>query len=70
MSLDFGEVAAQVDGMVSRIKTGQKDREQRLRYAIKVISEVDTDPLKAKLERSAATCTWMTAKVHEEVNRD
>jgi|GEM_PF-3945213 hypothetical protein len=33
MSLDFDQVAVQVEHMMSRINAGQIEREQRLRYA-------------------------------------
>jgi hypothetical protein len=69
MSLDFDQVAAQVDHMVSRIKAGQVDREQRLRYALDGIKTADVDALEAKIERSIPTCTWLVAGIHDALNR-
>jgi len=69
MSLDFDQVAAQVEHMVSRIKAGEIDREQRLRYALDVLKSTDVDALKIKIERSVSTCTWLVAGIHDELNR-
>ncbi|MFC1998218.1 DNA double-strand break repair nuclease NurA [Chloroflexota bacterium] len=68
MSLDFDQVAAQVEHMVSRIKAGEIEREQRLRYALDVLKSTDVDALKTKIERSISTCTWLVAGIHDELN--
>jgi len=69
MSLDFNEVAAQVEHMVSSIKASEIVREQRLRYALDVLKTTDVDALKVKIERSIATCTWLVAGIHDALNR-
>jgi len=69
MSLDFDQVAAQVEHMVSRIKAGEIIREQRLRYALDVLKNTDVDSLKAKIDRSVSTCTWLVAGLHDALNR-
>jgi hypothetical protein len=68
MSLDFDQVAAQVEHMVSRIKAGEIDREQRLRYALDVLQTTDVDALKIKIEQSISTCTWLVAGIHDVLN--
>ncbi|MFC1978819.1 DNA double-strand break repair nuclease NurA [Chloroflexota bacterium] len=69
MSLDFDQVVAQVEHMVSRIKAGDIEREQRLRYALDVFKSTDVDRLEAKIERSISTCTWLVAGIHDALNR-
>ena len=68
MSLDFDQVAAQVDHMVSRIKAGEIEREQCLRYALDVLENTDANALLAKIERSISTCTWLVAGIHDALN--
>jgi len=69
MSLDFDKVAAQVGHMVSRIKASQIDREHSLRYALDVLNATKVDALKAKIERSISTCTWLVAGIHDAIDR-
>ncbi|MCK5431013.1 MAG: hypothetical protein KAI94_16165, partial [Anaerolineales bacterium] len=68
MSLDFDQVAAQVEHMVSRIKAGEIEREHKLRYALDVLKTTDVDVLEAKIERSISTCTWLVAGLHDALN--
>ena len=68
MSLDFDQVAAQVEHMVSRIKAGEIEREHNLRYALDVLKTTDVDVLEAKVERSISTCTWLVAGLHDALN--
>ena len=61
MSLDLSKVAAQVGGMVARLKAGVKERQKRLNYALDVLHNwsADLEPLRAKIASSKTT--WLVA---------
>ena len=61
MSLDLTKVAAQVLGMVSRLKMGGEERQKRLDYALSVLGDksIDIDRLKEKIV--ASKTTWLVA---------
>jgi len=61
MSLDLAKVAAQVGGMVARLKDGIGERQKRLRYALEVIGDeaIDLDALRKKI--AASKTTWLVA---------
>jgi hypothetical protein len=61
MSLDLTKVAAQVGSMVARLKSGGRDREERLKNAVNVLNDksLDIDKLAKKIE--ASKTTWLVA---------
>ena len=61
MSLDLTKVAAQVGGMVARLKAGGAERRKRLNYALDVLhnSSADLEHLRAKIASSKTT--WLVA---------
>ena len=63
MSLDLSKVAAQVVNMISRLKEGRADRQQRLQNSfITLTSEaIDLDDLKKKIE--ASKTSWLVAEL-------
>jgi GNAT superfamily N-acetyltransferase len=65
MSLDLTRVAAQVGSMVARLKSGGRDREERLKNALGVLNDksLDIDKLAKKIE--ASRTTWLVAGLVE-----
>ncbi|MFC1892525.1 DNA double-strand break repair nuclease NurA [Chloroflexota bacterium] len=61
MSIDLIKVASQVEGMVTRLKAGVREREEHLRYALDVASNKtsDLDYLRRKI--AASKTTWLVA---------
>jgi GNAT superfamily N-acetyltransferase len=61
MSLDLTKVAAQVGSMVARLKSGGREREERLQNALSVLNDnsLDLDKLAKKIE--ASQTTWLVA---------
>ncbi len=61
MSLDLTKVVAQVEGMITRLKAGANERQERLNYALSVLNDksTDIDSLKRKIE--ASKTTWLVA---------
>lgn len=63
MSLDFVQVAAQIEDMTSELKAGEGEREARLRHALEVLHSQDLESLKRKIEKSKTT--WLVAGLEE-----
>jgi hypothetical protein len=61
VSLDLAKVAAQVSRMVTRLKEGRKERQERLEHALRVLGDeaVDLGALKEKI--AASKTTWLVA---------
>ena len=59
--LDLTKVAAQVVGMVARLKDARKERQEHLQNALDVVSNeaIDLDDLKRKI--AASKTTWLVA---------
>jgi len=68
MSLDLSKVAAQVGGMVSRLKDDLEGRRQRLSLALNTMQsrEIDLEALKKKITDSRTT--WLVAELVEGLN--
>ncbi len=69
MSLDLTKVAAQVGGMVARLKAGGEDRQKRLQHALEVATNeaLDLDYLKKKV--AASKTTWLVAGLVDRLNQ-
>ncbi|MFC1926453.1 DNA double-strand break repair nuclease NurA [Chloroflexota bacterium] len=67
MTLDLSQVANQIEAMAESLKTKGKDRETNLRFALETIhnKESELDSLKAKIERSKKTTTWLVAGLRD-----
>ena len=64
MSLDLSKVAAQVSGMISRLKDARAERQQRLQFALDTLGKaVDLDDLKRRIASSKTT--WLVADLVE-----
>ena len=65
MSLDITRVAAQVSGMIARLRDGSAQRQQRLQCALDTLGKqsADLDALKRKI--TAAKTTWLVAELVE-----
>ncbi|MFC1902830.1 DNA double-strand break repair nuclease NurA [Chloroflexota bacterium] len=61
MSLDLTKVAAQVGGMVTRLKDGAKERQEHLQSALDALhnKDIDLDYLKRKI--ASGKTTWLVA---------
>ena len=61
MSLHLTKIAAQVGGMIARLKDTREERQQRLQYALDVVGNkaIDLDDLKKKI--AASKTTWLVA---------
>jgi len=60
VSLDLTKVAAQVWGMVARLKAGDKERRGRLQYALDTLRNV-TDPDRLQKKIDSSKTTWLVA---------
>ena len=69
MSLDLTKVAAQVGGMVARLKAGREERQERLNNALAVLRRQtpDLDSLASKV--AASKTTWLVAGVVDGLDR-
>jgi hypothetical protein len=69
VSLDLTKVAAQVTGMISRLKDARKERQQRLQFALDTLSNqaIDLDDLKRKI--AASKTTWLVADLVDGLDR-
>ena len=67
MSLDFIQVAAQIEDMAAQLKAREQEREDRLRYALETLHEKahDVEALKEKIARSRSKITWLVAGLRE-----
>ena len=65
MSLNLTEVAAQVAGMISRLKEGRVERQQHLQAALDTINNkaINLDDLKKKI--AASRTSWLVAELVE-----
>ncbi len=65
MSLDFIQVAVQIEDMAAQLKDREKEREDRFRYAMETLHSKaqNLDSLKGKIERSKTT--WLVAGLRE-----
>jgi len=64
VSLDLSKVAAQVSGMISRLKDARAERQQRLQFALDTLGKaVDLDDLKRRIASSKTT--WLVADLVE-----
>ena len=59
MSLDLSKVANQITGMVSQLKQGSAERQERLNYALQTMQSADFEKLKKKVAKSKTT--WLVA---------
>ncbi|MFC1937830.1 DNA double-strand break repair nuclease NurA [Chloroflexota bacterium] len=61
MSLDLTKIAAQVAGMVARLKAGTADRQERLNRALDILHD-QTDELDSLMKKIASSkTTWLVA---------
>ena len=69
MSLDLTRVAAQVTGMISRLKDAREERQKRLQFALDTLGNqaIDLDDLKRKI--AASKTTWLVADLVEGLDR-
>ena len=61
MSLDLGQVAAQIAGLAARLKIEDKGRVERLERAKALLHAADVDTLGRKIEASADRVSWPVA---------
>jgi hypothetical protein len=63
VSLDLTKVAAQIWGMVAGLKAGDKERRERLHYALDVLRDksLDLDRLRQRIDDSQHKTTWLVA---------
>jgi len=63
VSLDLSKLAAQVGGMVARLRAGTEERNRRRQYALEIASSqaVDLAELKRKIAVSRGKVTWLVA---------
>ena len=59
MPLDLAQVLAQIKGLAARLKEGEKEREEHLELALKMLSSAEIEPLKRKIV--ASKTTWLVA---------
>jgi len=71
VSLDLTKVAAQIWGMVARLKAGDKERRERLQYALNVLRDksIDLDHLRKRIEDSQHKTTWLVAGMVDGLER-
>ena len=71
MSLDLTKVAAQIWGMVAGLKAGDKERRERLRYALEVLRDksIDLDRLRKRIDDSQHKTTWLVAGLADGLDR-
>jgi len=69
VSLDLTKIVAQVGDMVTRLKDGLEERQQRLQYALDTIGReaVDLEGLKKKI--AASRTTWLVADLTDGLDR-
>jgi len=69
LSLDLTKVAAQVTGMISRLKDARQERQKRLQFALDTLRNraIDLDDLKRKI--AASKTTWLVADLVEGLDR-
>jgi hypothetical protein len=69
LSLDLTKVAAQVIGMISRLKDDREEGQQRLQFALDTLRNrtIDLDDLKRKI--AASRTTWLVADLVEGLDR-
>jgi hypothetical protein len=63
VSLDLTKVAAQIWGMVAGLKAGDKERRERLGYALDILRDksIDLDHLRQRIDDSQRKTTWLVA---------
>ncbi len=61
MSLDLTKVAAQVGGMIARLKAGSKERQEHLQCALDALCNKDTDLDHLKRKIASSRTTWLVA---------
>jgi hypothetical protein len=71
VSLDLTKVAAQIWGMVAGLKAGDKERRQRLGYALGVLRDksIDLDHLRQRIDDSQRKTTWLVAGLVDGLDR-
>jgi hypothetical protein len=71
VSLDLTKVAAQIWGMVAGLKAGDKERRERLQYALNVLRDksLDLDRLRQRIEDSQRKTTWLVAGLVDGLDR-
>ena len=57
MPLDLSQMAAHIEGLAAKVKVEEKEREERLERALKLVHTVDVDSLKRKLASSKTS--WL-----------
>lgn len=63
MTLDLTKVASQVQEMVLKIKSGDKERQEHLKYALETLSDknINIEKLKRKISDGQGKTTWLVA---------
>lgn len=61
MSLDLTKVAAQVGGMVARLKAGGEKKQERLNHALEVLGDKSTDIDYLRKKIASSKTTWLVA---------
>ena len=69
MSLDLTKVASQVIAMISGLKDARAERQQRLQFALDILSDrtIDINLLKKKI--AASRTTWLVAELVEGLDK-
>ncbi|MFH1381809.1 MAG: DNA double-strand break repair nuclease NurA [Chloroflexota bacterium] len=68
MPLDLTKVAGQVDRMVTSLKNGVADKQQRLNYALETLGGEAVDIAKLQRKIAASKTTWLVAGLVERLN--
>ncbi|MFC2014092.1 DNA double-strand break repair nuclease NurA [Chloroflexota bacterium] len=69
MSLDLTKVAAQVGGMIARLKAGSKERQEHLQCALDILHNKATDPDSLQRKIAASKTTWLVAGLVDGLDR-
>jgi len=69
LSLDLTKVAAQVSGMISRLKDARQERQQHLQFALDTLRNQTTDLDDLKQKIAASRTTWLVADLVEGLDR-
>jgi len=71
VSLDLIKVAAQIGGMIARLKAGNEERREHLKYALDILCDksIDLDHLRKRIEDSQRKTTWLVAGLVDGLNQ-
>ena len=68
MSLDLGQVVAQIGEMAASLRAGERERGVKLNFALETLrsSDIELDKLRQKIETSRTT--WLVAGIREKID--